>query len=220
MKMSKSGVVLGAIAAAGLWAGTANAQTALDGDLLRIDASYNIQSTALDDGFDEVNILESGLVGTITYQSNTGLYGRLGLGRISIDEIEINGFTFDVNESYSLRGFGLGYRTPRAGGNGLYWGVGYSNTDIDEPGSDPSHSFQIFWEKEWTNRYGIISVAYTTDDNLDLFSISGRHVWFGASGVGIGVAWGLGTGQMGDFSPKIDVGQAMVGAILMFRPGM
>lgn len=208
-----------ATATAGLWSNLSNA-AAFEGSLLRIDASYNILSTALDDGFDEVNILESGFAGTATYQSDAGFYGRLGFGRSTVDEIEINGVTFDVDESYSIRGFGFGYRMPRASGGGLYWGVGYTNTDTDEAGSDPNHSFQLFWEKEWINRYGIISAAYDTNEDYKLLSVSGRHVWFGASGVGVGVAWELGAGRMNDFTPRVDIGQATLGAILMFRPRM
>lgn len=204
-----------------LSAGQALADQAFEGNLLRIDVSYSIDSTTLDDGIDEINILESGFAGIGTYQSAQGFYGELGFGRVTTDEVEVNRQTFDVDDSYSVRAFGLGYRMPRATGEGLYWGFGYRNTKTDESGSDPVNSIRLFWEKERVRRYGIISVAYNTSDDFNLFTVSGRHVWFGESGVGIGVSWGLGAGQTDSgFDPEADIGQASLGALIMFRPRM
>ncbi|MDO6461874.1 hypothetical protein Q4485_14275 [Granulosicoccaceae sp. 1_MG-2023] len=191
--------------------------TATNGNSIRVDISANSSSTVLDDGFDELTIWETSLQGTLTLQSSYGVYGELGVANITVQEIEIDGRTYDVDEDYDANLFGVGYRFPNQIWPSQYWGIGYRHADSD--GSD-SNAVRLFSEKDTDLRYGIIEFSYASGDDSDLFSLSGRHVWFLNDVIGLGVNWGVSFGSIDTPSgyADIDTGAANIGGILMIRP--
>ncbi|MBC6906316.1 hypothetical protein DWB84_12690 [Saccharophagus sp. K07] len=193
-----------------------HADQAVSGNLVRIDAAYSIESVAYDDEYDEVAYVGGALTGLVTFQSEQGFYGQLGAARLSIDEMQINDETYDVNIKESGRSFGFGYRMPREA-DGLYWGIGYGR--VNAKGAEAVNSIKVFWEKETDLRYGVISVSYSDGKNTKMLAVAGRHIWFfGHSGFGMGVSWGVGSGKMKSENMNVDMGQATLGAIIMLRP--
>lgn len=187
---------------------------------LRMDFSYNNAATAFDDGFDRLTVQETMLDGVFTLQTASGLYGRVGFGRANVYEVEFNGRSVSTDDDYSARLFGFGYRVAYKGQPERFWGLGYENAKVNESGSDAANTVLGFWEKDNARRYGIIDVAYSSSDDAGLLALSGRHVWFLNSGMGLGVTWGVGTGTIETDSgfSDVDVGVANLGAVLMFRP--
>jgi hypothetical protein len=213
-------IFLATIAIASFWIDCSSA-AALEGSLLRLDGSLNIRSTTLGNGTNEASIFEIGYAGAASYQSSMGLYGTLGLGETAANKIKIDKTSFDTNDSYFVRQFGFGYRIPRASGEGLYWGIGYNNTDMIARNSAPDHSFSLFWQKERAHRYGIIDVSYTNNKNYQLVSVAGKHLWFfGEDDPGIGVFWSLGAGRLDGITPKIDMYRTTLGIVMMLRTGL
>lgn len=198
-----------------------NAAESVDGDLLRIDIGYNFQSTVFDDGDDELVVSESGFAGTGTFQSKQGFYAKLGLARMTTKEIRYNNDIYKVDESYTVRGFGAGFRVPRAAGEGLFWGSGYENTKENQDGANHVNTFKLFWEKEHAKRYGNISVAYNSSKYFNTISVSGKHIWFQQNNLGIGVAWNIGSGRTDTgYDPEAAIGHSTIGALIMYRPSL
>jgi hypothetical protein len=196
----------------------ATAADTYNGGFLRVDVSLGGDVTSFDDN-GAVDYLEGQLAGILTVQSDQGLYGRLGFKRHMLDEIQIGGEVFDVDEKYGTTLYGLGYRLPLTIGQGLYWGVGYQSAVDDRSGVNPLHSGRLFLEKEQRHRYGVISLAYMArEDDYRLFEVSGTHIWFFDGGLGLGVNWGLGAGEsdIGN-EPEADVTKRYVGLAFMAR---
>lgn len=199
----------------------AQAESALEGNVLRFEAFYGNHGEALSTGDNEVSALmsEFGVIGT--FQSELGLYGQLGLSRVSIEEVEINGRTFDSSQRYSGRALGVGYRMDRQRPE-LFWGFGYEHAKADENIADDVHSVRVFWEKENFRRYGAISLAYNFSENAKFVTVSGRHIWLAQNGFGGGLFWKLGSGSSDAISrigeSSADMGLVSLGAIIMYRP--
>ncbi|MDO6461884.1 hypothetical protein Q4485_14325 [Granulosicoccaceae sp. 1_MG-2023] len=186
---------------------------------IRLDVSANAVLTTLDDGFDEVSISETSMQGLLTLQSAFGAYAELGTAKFTVDEIEINGRTWEVDEDYDANMLGLGFRFQTPDAAGQYLGLGLRQTEYPDADND-SMTVRAFSEKDTDLRYGVIEVAYTSDDESSLLGVSGRHVWFFNGVVGLGVNWGVGFGSIDTPSgyPDIDTGTAHIGGILMIRP--
>lgn len=190
---------------------------------IRMDFSYNDSTRGLTDGYDDIFMSETSLESIFTWQTKQGVYAQAGFGRFNMYELDVNGAISDLDFDYNSRMFGLGYRIARKGALERFWGFGLQNSkDTAEGAEDPEaiNTLRTFWEKDNSRRYGIIELAYATNEILGLLSVSGRHVWFAKNGFGLGVNWGVGSGYYDTPPGSADVstGVAKLGAVLMFRP--
>jgi hypothetical protein len=208
-----------------LLTGVANVQadTALEGHVFRIEPFYGPVVTVLDDGWDEHSTTGSTFGAIGSFQASQGFYAQMGFSSEYVDEGKIDGETYDIDESFSARTLGVGYRFAVNREQGRFWGIGYGNTKQDDknlggPYSKPVHSFRVFWEKENSRRYGNISISHNTNSHMRSFSVSGRHVWLGQSGFGGGFFWSVGSGKFdGGYVEDYGFGAASGGLLLMFR---
>ena len=188
-----------------------------------MDLGLTNGALALDDGFDRLTQSTLEIGGTFTYQHGSGFYGRVGLGRADIYNLELEGGnSIDPDEQYLTTSLGVGYRFARQTGDGLFWGLGYASGSTDQDDDDASNTAFAFWEKDNARRYGIIGAGFNSQGDLSAIVVEGKHVWFGQGGVGIGLTWLLGSGRL-DTPPgvtDVDVAAARFGVVAMFRPGL
>jgi len=192
-----------------------------DGGYLRITTGYTVESIAIEDRDDEITSTGSSIPFQLVYQSQQGFYGGVGYTQSTIDEIEVNNQTFDVDEDFDVISYGLGYRTPFANlGDGQFVGGAYTRHDNDDADTTVDE-LSIFMEKDTPDRYGKIALNYEHDEFADIFEVAGQHVWFVAPNFGIGVNWSIGGGNVeGIDGSDADAGTASLGFTVMLRGGM
>lgn len=188
-----------------------------DGNEIRLDFAIASSSIAMINGGDEVSTLSSEYTSHFTYQFASGGFGELALQKSNLNEISINNRIFDADESASGKLIGFGYRLNRNSDTGEYWGFGYRASWDDDAEFDSTGTIRTFWEKNNTQRYGMIDLSYSSSDNSDLLSVSGKHLWFPKRSFGYGLNWGVGSGTMGNTT---SFGAASIGAGLMWRPSL
>ena len=189
------------------------------GNYVRVGTGFDTYSFALEDDFgNEYSEYQTAVPFTLEVQTESGLFGGVGYTQATIEEFELNNETVDVNEDYDVVSFGLGYRAPwKTHGEGRYIGIGYTRHEVDDFDST-TDIFSLFSEKDNDKRYGRIAISYEQDESLDMFTLSGKHIWFVARALGIGVNWSLGAGEadLGS-NEEADAGSAALGFSIMLR---
>jgi hypothetical protein len=186
---------------------------------LRLSVGMVSSASVLEKGSEELVQSDSQVPFSAVFQFDQGLY--LGYTRIkgTVDEVEINNVTFDVDEDFDADVLSIGYRMPTST-EGQYWGFGYDRSDNDDF-EETVNQLSIFSEKDTDSRYGRIAVSYQDSDEISAFGISGTHVWFFDIPVGIGLNWALSAGDydlgaVGD----ADYSNASFGLTVMYRTGI
>lgn len=188
-------------------------------DYLRFSTGYSHSSLELDTPDSQFSQSVSSLPLTIEYQSSTGFYSGIGYARNTVEEIEVDYVTYVVDEDYSQKGVFIGYRFPmnEYSDNGEYAGIAY--LAVWSSGSDDtSNMYSIYSESDVPQYYGRVALSYQLNDTIELFTLSGTHVWFIDPAFGLGYTWGIGFGNA-DLESEIRADAAIVefGVVIMFR---
>ncbi len=193
-------------------AGTAASRPPMAHKLFRLGLGYSRAATVVDDGVNEATVSSGIPLATAALQLPVGLFVQAAAGEQTIDEIELNNVTTDVDISEDVLGVALGWRFPAPMRNGTYVGVLVSALRVDD---EDSQQIGVYSEKDTSFRYGRITAGLILAENADLFGVSGEHLWFPGRGLlGLGLNWALAGGET-DFDE--DIGSFALGAMLKLR---
>ena len=193
------------------------------GGRLRIDLTYISSSTVSEDLFGETTVSDTTFGAGVTAQFPNGFYARARVSSTDTTEIEQEGFagTFDPDERHTVGTVGIGYRFRRDGE--AFWGLGLRGSAAEN--AEVTATASLFREKDTARRHGVIAFGYTSgEEELEVFSLTGRHVWFGAGGgIGPGVIWSAARGNAffdeNASLDEVELAGFSLGLVLMFREG-
>ena len=166
---------------------------------IRFTTGASFYTLEIEDDSGQVYREQTHLVPTsLTFQSKQGVFGGAGYTLATLDKIEMDDITFDVEEDFSVYSLLLGYRTPMSYYDRYrYWGARLSYSENNETFSSASNA-ALFIEKDSEQRFGRISLSYEQSTGAIMWSLSGTHVWFFTRQFGAGVNWALGRGIFDD----------------------
>ena len=199
-------------------ASSAQAQTfAVNDKPFRVQAAYVKDALKMDISANNTILAgeaaASGFSTSLNYQINDNLFAGVSYGKGSTDEFTIDGQSFlDDSNDYTSKSITLGYRIPRGGKIGEYWGI-KAEADMSGDEEDDGNIYTGFTEKDTTKRYGNIGLSIEDDGS----SLSGTHVWFLQSGIGVGIGWGFGAYETTGDVP-MEGTQTSGALVLMYRP--
>lgn len=153
----------------------------------------------------------------VAYKFNDNLFGEIRYSKNTVDSVETNGETTDIDETWTSKGIGIGFRSARVGTVGKYFGAAY-HQDIDGDESDSSSGrVSLFMEKDNSIRFGRLGLSRATKDATGT-AIGGTHVWFLKSGIGLGMDWSYEAGKDTEmFGTEVKYTEVSGGLLLMFR---
>lgn len=151
------------------------------------------------------------------YKFNDNFFGEIRYSKNAVDSVKTNGEKTNIDESWTSKEIGIGFRSARAGTVGKYFGAAYYQ-DIDGDESDSSSArVSLFLEKDDSIRLGRLGISRATKDATGT-AIGGTHVWFLKSGIGLGLNWSYEAGKDTEmFGTEIKYTETSGGILLMFR---